>query len=127
MGLGVLGVQEVELQRTPVQPCGLERSKKKGTRCVRQMIPWAELQQQQTLGGDRGISSISFSICKMDIKTEVRQLGEGHCLHWGYTQSERPPWPASDDTIALYQGNRKDGGGHWKIRGLERGREKEMG
>lgn len=46
----------------------------------------------------------------MDIKMEVQQLG-GHCLHWGYRQSERPPRPASDDTIALYQGNRKDGGG----------------
>lgn len=30
MELGVLGVQEVELQRTPVQPCGLELSKKRG-------------------------------------------------------------------------------------------------
>lgn len=30
MGLGVLGLQEVELQRTPVQPCGLELSQKRG-------------------------------------------------------------------------------------------------
>lgn len=52
-----------------------------GTRCVRQMIPWVELQQQQTLGGDRGICSTRCSVCKMDIKTKVQQLGEGHCLH----------------------------------------------
>ncbi|KAM7326299.1 hypothetical protein ACRRTK_014777 [Alexandromys fortis] len=47
-----------------------------GTRCVRQMIPWVELQQQQTLGGDRGICSTRCSVCKMDIKTKVQQLGE---------------------------------------------------
>lgn len=49
-----------------------------GSRCVPQMIPWVELQQQQTLGGDRGISSTSCFICKMDLKMEVQQLGEGH-------------------------------------------------